>query len=64
MCVAGEGILYQVAETLPADVVEKMHAPPKPWAEVRQPHTLIHRFYSFSSDNTHVKYPFNTRLAV
>lgn len=31
----GEGLLYQVAETLPADVVEKMHAPPKPWPEVR-----------------------------
>lgn len=24
-----EGVLYQVAETLPADVLEKMHAPPK-----------------------------------
>lgn len=25
-----EGVLYQVAETLPAEVLEKMHAPPKP----------------------------------
>lgn len=24
-----EGVLYQVAETLPADVLAKMHAPPK-----------------------------------
>jgi hypothetical protein len=23
--------LIQVAETLPAEVLEKMHAPPKPW---------------------------------
>lgn len=51
----GEGILYQVAETLPADVVEKMHAPPKPWAEVRQAQTLIH--HSYSSDSTHVNLP-------
>jgi NAD(P)H dehydrogenase (quinone) len=25
-----EGVLYQVPETLPAEVLEKMHAPPKP----------------------------------
>ncbi|GAB4818617.1 hypothetical protein N2152v2_005663 [Parachlorella kessleri] len=29
-----EGVLLQVAETLSPDILEKMHAPPKPWPEI------------------------------
>lgn len=35
-----EGIIYQVAETLPAEVLEKMHAPPKADYPIIDPHTL------------------------
>jgi len=35
-----EGVLYQVAETLPAEVLEKMHAPPKPDVPVLDPKDL------------------------
>jgi len=36
-----EGVLYQVAETLPAEVLEKMHAPPKDEeVPVVDPHTI------------------------
>lgn len=36
-----EGILYQVQESLPAEVLEKMHAPPKPEdVPVVDPHTI------------------------
>ena len=37
-----EGVLLQVAETLPKDVLEKMHAPPKPDVPVLDPHDLPH----------------------
>lgn len=33
--------LYQVAETLPAEVLEKMHAPPKPEVPVLNPKDLV-----------------------
>ncbi len=35
-----EGVLYQVAETLPEDVLAKMHAAPKPDVPVVDPHTI------------------------
>lgn len=35
-----EGVLYQVAETLPEDVLAKMHAPPKPDVPIIDPHTI------------------------
>lgn len=35
-----EGVLLQIAETLPASVLEKMHAPPKPDVPIVDPHDL------------------------
>eukprot|EP00798_Chlamydomonas_sp_ICE-L_P030165 gene30165-35145_t len=35
-----EGIIYQVAETLPEEVLAKMHAPAKPGYPIIDPHTL------------------------
>lgn len=35
-----EGVLYQVAETLPEEVLGKMHAAPKPDVPIIDPHTL------------------------
>jgi NAD(P)H dehydrogenase (quinone) len=35
-----EGVLLQIAETLPAEVLAKMHAPPKPDVPVVQPNSL------------------------
>lgn len=35
-----EGIIYQVAETLPAEVLTKMHAPPKADYPIIDPHDL------------------------
>ena len=36
----GSATIYQVAETLPQDVLEKLHAPPKPSYPVIQPADL------------------------
>jgi len=37
----GDAKIFQVAETLPADVLTKMHAPPKPDYPIATPQTLL-----------------------
>lgn len=36
----GEAILLQVPETLPKEILDKMHAPPKPDVRIATPHDL------------------------
>lgn len=42
----GKADIYQISETLPSDVLTKMHAPPKPSHPILEPHDLP-RFDAF-----------------